>query len=493
LDDNLKYYYRKLTSLKSPFIRYPESKSPYIAIDKDTMIEFNKYRFHGPKKLACYNPFVNLYFNSRGSAVVCCRNQETVLGTYPEKSIKEIWFGETAKKLRQHLLNNDLSMGCSYCNHQFKTNRFSGLPSMHADRYSSTKRKYPAILELELSNKCNLECIMCSGIVSSSIRKNRECTEELKIVYDSEFVKQLEEFLPHAKEICFYGGEPFLIDSYYQIWDILLKNKSNAKLHAVTNGTVFNPKIEELLKNLNFSISISYDATEKELFERIRKGANFEKVSANIEKINQILGRKGLCLSMTPMKSNCFEVPKVIDYCNSLNATINLSFVERPADMAIWSEESDKLAEIEEYYKSYVFKKSNRYNSKYNNLVYNQFIGQISIYQKKNKQIENDFLSKYPNVDKSKEIITNWFYDAKQKKILSKIEIERIKSIIDSVTKRKNRFIQVSFYANLSEMLVNTGEDTIKKIRMPNLDYNMIEEKLISLVSDSNIYGDSYL
>lgn len=490
MNASLKYYYRKLIKIKQYFLKYPEGNADYNSMDKEMMKEFNKVRFHGPKKLACYNPFANLYFNSRGQAVPCCRNQNTVLGTYPQDSIRDIWFGDTAEKLRKHLLNNDLSMGCEYCESQFKSKRFSGLPSMHVDRYATTKIKYPRVLELELSNKCNLQCIMCSGVVSSSIRKNRECQNELDIVYDDEFVRQLEEFLTYAKEICFYGGEPFLIDSYYKIWDILIKNKSKAKLHVVTNGTIFNDKISNLLKKLNFSISVSFDAMNKETFENIRVGADFDNVKDNINKINELLGKKGLSLSMTPIKQNWMEVPKVIEYCNSLNATINLSFVENPYDMSLYSFDSNMLNEIVNYYKSYRFKRSKNYNSKYNYQVFRQFQNQISLYQKRNKDIENRLIYTLPSIEDSLIKYKTWMKDAVRKKILSEKEVEIISNVSDKIIKDMSTLQKMIYYSNLIAYLQNEGEQAIKKINKTHLEIDKVENKLKSFYGNQRIYGE---
>jgi MoaA/NifB/PqqE/SkfB family radical SAM enzyme len=419
LTDFLKYSYQKVARLKLPFLRYPVSKDGFVAVSSEKMKEFNSVRYHGPKKLACYNPFVNLYFNSRGQAVVCCRNQDTVLGTYPENSIKDIWFGKIADRLRQHLLHNDLTMGCKYCEHQFNTSRFYGLPSMHADYYSSTKISYPKILELELSNTCNLQCIMCSGIVSSSIRKNRENLPPLDNHYDNEFVNQLKEFLPHAKEIKFYGGEPFLIDTYYKIWDYLMEIKSTAKLHVVTNGTVLTDKVRNYLKNLNFTITVSFDAMNKELFESIRVGADFDKVKANIEEYNVLLGGKGLSLSFTPMKVNCREVPLVIDYCNTMNATINLSFVENPASMALWTLPSKDLKELEIFYNGYTFKQHSGVNAEYNITAYKQFVSQIEIYYETNKNCEDEFFQNLKTEEESRKILRDVLNLALQQNIIS--------------------------------------------------------------------------
>jgi MoaA/NifB/PqqE/SkfB family radical SAM enzyme len=388
-----------------PFISYPKPKDGFSPVPESKMREFNKIRFHGPKKLACYNPFVNLYFNSRGQGVVCCRNQDTVLGTYPQNTINEIWFGSVAEKLREHMLNNDLSMGCGYCEHQFNTSRFYGLPSMHADFYSSTKKTYPKIIELELSNTCNLQCVMCSGIVSSTIRKCRENLPPLENPYDDNFVKQLEEYLPHAKEIKFYGGEPFLIETYYKIWDKLLAINSTAKLHVVTNGTVLNDKVRNYLNKLNFTITVSFDAMNKELFESIRVGADFDKVRSNILEYNKILGGKGLSLSVTPMKSNCREVPAIIDFCNSMNATINMSFVENPADMALWTMPSKELKELELFYESYKFESAKGVNANYNLSAFSQFLNQIRQYRIINTQREDDFFQNLKTQDECLDLL----------------------------------------------------------------------------------------
>lgn len=492
LYDSLKYFYQKAASLKRPFIKYPVSKGGFNAITRSKMDEFNRVRYHGPKKLACYNPFVNLYFNSRGQGVVCCRNQDTVLGTYPEYSINEIWFGKVAGELRDHMRNNDFSMGCKYCEHQFRTSRFFGLPSMHADYYSSTKLDYPKIIELELSNTCNLQCVMCSGIVSSSIRKCRENLPPLENNYDSKFVEQLAEYLPHAKEIKFYGGEPFLIDTYYQIWDVLLKIKSKAKLHVVTNGTVLTDRVRNYLRNLNFTITVSFDALNKEQFESIRVGADFDKVKQNIEEYYDLLNGKGLSLSLTPMKNNCKEVPKVIDYCNTMNATINLSFVENPAEMALWTMPSDQLEELEEYYNSYTFKPHSGVNSSYNIKAFAQFVKQISVYKSNNKQREDLYKSKLLTKPEFAVIVE----DVLSKSLYENVLFESDKTIIlnemASFEAQLTELQKQMLYTSLGNTLKEKGVESIRDLMFDGLDVSDLNKKLAKYTIMPNIYDKAY-
>jgi hypothetical protein len=184
--------------------RYPKSGNGFEAVSRETMSQYNSLRYHGAKKLFCYNPYVNIFFNVSGDAIACCRSHENILGTYPPQSIKEIWFGEKYEKMREHMLHNDLNMGCDYCKLQLESNRFHSMPSMIQDEFATSEKGiYPKTIELELSNKCNLECVMCSGRVSSSIRKNRENLPPLEIKYDDDFFQQLKEFIPHAENISF--------------------------------------------------------------------------------------------------------------------------------------------------------------------------------------------------------------------------------------------------------------------------------------------------
>jgi MoaA/NifB/PqqE/SkfB family radical SAM enzyme len=491
LSDSIKFFYRQLNRIKILFLKYPTSQGAWSLSEKQIK-DFNKERYHGPKKLVCYNPFVNLYFNSRGQAVVCCRNQDTVLGNYPEQKIKEIWFGQNASDLREKLSSNDLSMGCQYCYHQIGTSRYHGLPSMHADRYATTKTAYPKILELELSNKCNLQCIMCSGIVSSSIRKCRENLPELESKYDEQFVEQLKEFLPHAREIKFYGGEPFLIDLYYKIWDELLRIKSKAKLHVVTNGTVLNDKVRNYLKNLNFTITVSFDSMDKETFESIRVGADFDKVKANILEYNNLLGGRGLSLSLTPMQINCREVPVVIDFCNSLNATINLSFLENPRKFAIWIMSSYELKELENFYRSYEFKPASSVNSKYNFEVYSQFVSQISKYHQINKSLEEKYFQNLPDEISSREFVGDFFERMLRKNVIYENQKNIIKNLIEEISSKLDMHEKRVYWGNIYNYLFSRGEEDLKNLTKNGFDENKVKSVLLSLTKMKDVYPKSY-
>jgi len=423
-------FFNKYSSVKSELITYPVSTSGYSSIPAEKMKAYNKVRFHGAKKLFCYNPFVNLFFDTSGNAVACCRSHQNVLGSYPQQTIREIWFGKKAEQMREHMLHNDLNMGCNYCKLQLESNRFQGLPSMHAEEFATSKIKfYPRIIEFELSNTCNLQCVMCSGRVSSAIRANREEHEPLPLPYDDNFVEQLKEFIPHLKQAYFFGGEPFLIPIYFKIWEQIIKINPYIKLYAVTNGTVMNERIEKILKKTNFNITVSLDSLIKQRAETIRSGCNFDEVKKNIFKF-QAFSQNNLSISHTPMTVNWDETPDIINFCNKINAIINLSYVEGPAKFALWSLMPDKLNEIYDFYNTVEWKENNKsFKAKYNIRVFNEWKQQVLFFKNRNQEILNSFSDINTEWEAETDKIEQFFTSLKTIRKLDQNKLEKFVSV----------------------------------------------------------------
>jgi MoaA/NifB/PqqE/SkfB family radical SAM enzyme len=316
-----------------------------------------------------------------------------VLGKYPQQNIKEIWYSEEGKKLRDHLEHNDLSNGCKHCLHYLEKKKFSGLKPLVFDQYSDYKNEQmPKVLEFSLENTCNLECIMCSGDVSSSIRKNRDKLPPLISPYDDAFVDQLEEFIPHAREAKFYGGEPFMTPIYFNVWDRIYKLNKNMKLFTITNGTKLNTRIKEVLERQAFEIAVSIDGYTKETYSKIRKNADFDTVMKNLDYFNKYCLNNGypLTISFTAMRNNWRELPQMLQLCNKLKAHIYISYVHKPYDLALWNLPSADLAAMIRELKSFSLPLDSFVISykKYNKQAYNDFITYLEGCYEKNVEDE---------------------------------------------------------------------------------------------------------
>ncbi|MGI6320395.1 MAG: twitch domain-containing radical SAM protein [Bacteroidales bacterium] len=321
------------------------------SVDKILLKNFNSQRPLGPMPKICYAPWQNLFFNTNGEAIMCCKNTKIVLGKYPQSSIREIWFSPKKELLQNAINNNDLSKGCFKCYDAIKQNSISSMTSVFYDKYGLLPQtKYPRVLEFELSNRCNLECMMCSERVSSSIAKQKDESYKHQEIYDEEFVSQLDEFIPHLWEAKFFGGEPFLIDIYYKIWDKIIEKKPRTKIVVQTNATVLSDKIKSLIQKGNFVLSVSLDSVNKENYERIRKNASFEKTIENIHWFGK--RQKDLGVIATPFRENWQDIPDIVRFCNEHEYHLNFSTVYYPTNLAFWTWDTDSLKKVLDLYKS---------------------------------------------------------------------------------------------------------------------------------------------
>ena len=328
--------------------RHPDNDNDkYVPLTKETIAAYNKARVR-QQKLLCYAPFKNLYFGVDGTATTCCYNRTHAFGTYPEHSIHEMWFGDRAEKLREYIKCNDLSLGCEGCQFLIEVGNYTGTQALYFDHYPLNRNKYPTVMQFELSNVCNLECTMCSGDFSSLIRKNREHLPKKNLVYNEEFTNQLKEFIPHLTDANFYGGEPFLIEQYYEIWDLMAKINPGIKVEIQTNATILNKKVKEVLSKLHCNINISLDSLNPDTYESIRLNAKFEAVQSNIQFFTNYCKEKktNLTISMCPLRENWEELPAFVNYANKLGANLYFHTVWKPENLAIWNLDSASLSKI---------------------------------------------------------------------------------------------------------------------------------------------------
>jgi len=335
-----------------------DSSSNPVMSDK-LVSAYRKSRINQPHESICNAPFTNMYFGHEGRVSACCFNRTHLMGSYPEMSISEIWNSSKANELRELLKKDDLTSGCQSCEVLIQNKNFDGVVAKNYD-VLPINDAYPTKLEFELSNTCNLECIMCFGEFSSSIRKNREKKPAIPMVYDDAFIAQLEEFIPHLQSVRFFGGEPFLIDIYYQIWDLIVSINPDCQIVVQTNATVLNNRVKNLLDNGNFKINVSIDSIEEKTYEAIRINADFTRVKENIEFFHSYCEHKNtnLGISFCPIPMNIMELPEVIKFCNDRNAFVYFNTVWHPAEHCLANLSSAELRTIFQFLKPFEFTSS---------------------------------------------------------------------------------------------------------------------------------------
>jgi MoaA/NifB/PqqE/SkfB family radical SAM enzyme len=241
-------------------------------------------------------------------------------------------------------------------------------------------------MEFELSNVCNLACVMCDGRYSSIIRSEREKLPPVHNPYSPGFVKELEEFIPHLSKAKFQGGEPFLISIYYEIWEEIIRLNPKCVISVQTNGTVLNKRIESFLSRGNFHITVSVDAVSRVVFESIRIRGDFQNVMDNISSFRSYCKRKNSYFGVAtcPMQQNWHEIPDIINYCNNMDAPVTFNRVWHPPNCALWNTGSEKLDEIHKFYSQINLPEANS-TQLHNKQQFNELIRQIEIWAEKRK------------------------------------------------------------------------------------------------------------
>jgi len=351
------------------------------ALSEDLLAQYNATRNPAETWRLCHAPFRNMFLSLNGDVNPCCANRSFAIGTYPETPLHDIWFGEKANRFREYILRNDLSHGCQLCRHNMERKHFNIVAARIFDQeaprgvrgagrrwlgrfrradkenHNAAQVGYPTNIDFNLSNTCNLACIMCDGWSSSRIWKQRHGSQPLEFKYGGRFLEEIGEFVPHLERAFFIGGEPFLIEVFYAIWEAMVEARPEAQLIVQTNGTVLNDRIRALIERGRFCFNVSIDSIRKETFERIRVGANFEKTLANLEYFAEYARRKKTFVNLTvcPIQPNWREIPEIVEFAMKRGLSLYFNTVFIPATCSFFGFEKGQIDEIIRYYATFDF------------------------------------------------------------------------------------------------------------------------------------------
>jgi len=176
----------------------------------------------------------------------------------------------------------------------------------------------PMRLWIELTNVCNLNCKMC---LNKSIPKNKRGFMDFNL-----FKKVIDEASNFVYDVYLHHrGESLLHPDIFKMIEYAKMKNIFTRLH--TNATLLTEEKSYLLLNsgLDF-LSFSFDGYEKETYEKIRVGANFERTLGNINnflRIKKKLNKKTpyavfTVIEFTESKTKNDNKKKFISQFNSL-------------------------------------------------------------------------------------------------------------------------------------------------------------------------------
>lgn len=366
----------------------------YLSGNKKILIHAHRKTFF--KQQICYAAHKNLFFSNTGDIYPCCFNREIVLASAKQK-IND-WLGsESKKRLQNRLSKNDFSLGCQYCKNALEDHNFSLAGSLAYDQFFSHKTSFPQFMEFETDTLCNLHCIMCPENLHSAKSIN---------AYPSDFVQKITPLLKNLKWTKFYGGEPFMIQTYFELWEKIIDTNPHCIIKVQTNGTLLNDRIKALLWRGKFWITISLDSLNPATYNNIRAGANFNKWKENFDFFLDYShkNRLPMGIAVCPMSYNAEELPQMVNFCNQHKININFNLLTTPHTLSLKYLSSSELEKLLNIYSGFTFK-STGYILYKNNLQYKSFINQIKKWHAEAKAEEEIPAINYSSVAFIQELI----------------------------------------------------------------------------------------
>jgi len=179
---------------------------------------------------------------------------------------------------------------------------------------TSEENQLPSLKQVfsSVTDRCNLSCIMCPR-------------KKLYYEYNDIDAYILEKLFDKAPELSFVSlqqyGEPFM---YKDLYKVIAKLKNlmpeGGKVGFNSNATLLNHIHSDKIFNSGLDILIfSVDGATKETYEKIRIGANFEKVINNIKTFVESKKKAGLdnpslMMNYVITEDKIKEIPLIVEF-----------------------------------------------------------------------------------------------------------------------------------------------------------------------------------
>ena len=255
----------------------------------------------------CAIPFTRQTLWYDGSYKLCCYTGDEDISQ--ELNNKRSFNSDQLKKIRNEFFNGKYPDECIGCKNLSDKDLVPPNIRETADWISNEKRYYalvknvlefskgneilPQMLDIRLSNVCNLKCRTCNPANSSAIQaeynmhfQNNDIKKfnvgQIKQKYD----RNIDDVDDELFRIYFAGGEPLL--EQYNLNFLETYRNLDTDIIINTNLTVVNDRIIQILSKFkNVTLMVSLDGIAA-VNDYIRYGANFENIIENIRTVNKL-------------------------------------------------------------------------------------------------------------------------------------------------------------------------------------------------------------
>ncbi len=313
------------------------------------------------KKFICPGVYSQVYIYHDGRVFLCpdCyMTPEGQIGNLNEQTFDEIWNSEKARLIR----NNAKDMIYRFCNPKFcyvKTNyHIRVMPSKDID-FSVKQKKYPKMVCVGPDWECNTSCIMCRPSLS------RLSDEELS-GFSEKIDKWYIPILKDAEELTLSTtSDPFGSRLCRELMKRAAEKYPKLKFNIMTNGILcdrYNCEQTGIWDRMG-RIMFSIHASNQEVYEKVVKNGNFEKMCENLKLMSELKSEgkiKALYLGFVISSKNYHDIPSFCEFAKQ-NKAVALFWMCRDwggnlansdEQLEVWKKEHPKFKELQKVLRS---------------------------------------------------------------------------------------------------------------------------------------------
>ena len=271
----------------------------------------------------CKVPFTEIEISVNGDVYVCCPAKMSVsIGNIYKEPFEKIWHSQTAQDLRQDILNHNYSKcNLTICNpnDNIEQDKLDLMQDKNIDFCITPP--FPKYVKFCHDLQCNIQCITCrDNKIINSPEKLKELNQNIYKTYLP--------ILKNCEIVSLNGaGEVFASKHCRELVKAIVKEYPDIKFDLHTNGILCDKKnCDELgITDKIVSIDISMHAYNKETYQKIMVGSDYDKVVENIKwlsglkKIGQL---KHLDLYFVVQKMNYKEMKDFVKFAEENDADV---------------------------------------------------------------------------------------------------------------------------------------------------------------------------
>lgn len=338
-------------------------------------------------KTYCRMPFVGFQATHKDTRLCCATQAGTAMNG------KEFWNSDYIKDVRDKMVKGQPVNDCQKCYNDEAAGKVS-LRNHYNNRFKEFEHlQTPTVLDLDLSNLCNLQCVMCGPGRSSQWAKELGDKKVLTITKDK--LEDICDISDNLRYMQIQGGEPSIMPEFEYFFNFLIEKDiaKNIEIDCISNLTNVNNKFYSLLENfkrVNLNASIDSHGSANDY---IRYPSDFNKLEDNLK----ALAHKNLRINLqtTLQVLSMFNFYDFLNWISDMQSYfqdyqkdlgLNLSYVINHKHLDVRNAPKDlkdkMLGDIKKFTHKQKIKNNVKFNMELKNLEHNILVNEGETYTK---------------------------------------------------------------------------------------------------------------